>query len=156
VSAVLETETDRSVEVYTVQRLLTLYPEGTQFIKMPPFSFCDYVVTLDGEVIEFVEIKTRKEPHFAVRGYGGLILKCRKADEMALLAKASNTPTHVIFAFFNGKGAIYQVDVSTLANLTPVTPPRRRNFRNLSCDDEPVYMLDWWRDIERILPPLSA
>lgn len=152
-SVVLETATDRSVEEYAVDRLLSLYEPGTQFHRMPPFSFCDYAVTYNGSVTEFVEIKTRKEPHFVVRGYGGLILKCRKAEEMRTLAKMSGALTTVVFAFGNGRGAYYQINALDTEHLEPVQPPRRRNYRDLACDEEPVHMLDWDADIERILDP---
>ena len=35
------------------------------------------------------EVKTRKEPHFVVRGYGGLILKGRKVSEMTILSEST-------------------------------------------------------------------
>lgn len=152
-SVVLETALDRDVEQYTVQRLLQFYGPTAQFQRMPPMSFCDYVVTEDGRVVEFVEIKTRKEPHWTVRSYGGLILKQRKAEEIRTLAEMSGVVTNVVFAFGNGRGAYFQINALDTAHLEPVTPPRRRNYRGLACDEEAVYLLDWDRDIERLMDP---
>lgn len=149
---VLETDLDREVENYVLSRLLPLHDDGVEYIKTPDMSACDYLVK-DGRLAELVEIKTRKEPAYSVRKYGGLILKQRKAEEMATLGRLLNVPATVVFAFGNGRGSIYQIEASRALDLPAEAPPVRRNYRGLSCDEEPVYFLDWDRDLELLLPP---
>lgn len=151
-NVVLETELDRAVEKYVLDRLLPLHDHGVEYVKTPDMSACDYFVK-HGRLVELVEIKTRKETAYAVRKYGGLILKQRKAQEMATLGRLLNVPATVVFAFGNGRGAIYQIDSSKALDLVAETPPVRRNYRGLACDEEPVYFLDWDKDLELLLPP---
>lgn len=155
-SPTLETAADRSVEELVVERLLGLYNPGTQFLRLPPFSVCDYAVSENGSVIEFVEIKARKEPHFTVRTYGGLMLKKFKADDLSELARLTNTPVNVVFAFGNGSGAFFQTDPTTLTGRKAVLPPVRRNYRGLAADNDLVYMLDWRDDLDVLLQPLDS
>lgn len=148
---ILETDLDRSVERYVLKRLLTLHDDGVEYVKTPDMSACDYLVK-QRLLVELVEIKTRKEPAYAVRKYGGLILKQRKAEEMATLGRLLNVPATVVFAFGNGHGSIYQIEAHRALDLRAEEPPVRRNYRGLSCDEEPVYFLDWDRDLELLLP----
>lgn len=151
-NVVLETDLDRVVENYVLGRLLPLHDDGVEYVKTPDMSACDYLVK-HGRLVELVEIKTRKETAYAVRKYGGLILKQRKAEEMATLGRLLNVPATVVFAFGNGHGAIYQMEATKALSLTPEIPPVRRNYRGLACDEEPVYFLDWDHDLELLLPP---
>jgi len=150
---VLETTLDRAAEVRSVLRLSALYSPDAVFNRMPDFCFCDYAVTDKGRVVEFVEVKTRKEPHFVVMGYGGLMLKGRKVSEMTILSQSTGVPSSIVFAFHNGAGAYYRADPSSLTGKPGVVPPRRRNYRNLACDEEEVLMLDWDNDLTRVLDP---
>lgn len=152
----LETSVDRVVEERVVDRLLPLYEPGTQFHRLPSFSKCDYVVTHDGSVVEFVEIKARKEPHFAVRKYGGLMLKGYKIDDLTSLQHLTETPVNVVFAFGNGNGAFYQAAPASLGTRPRVLPPVRRNYRGLAADDDLVVMLDWDKDLTVLLQPLDS
>ena len=139
----LETDTDRGLETRAISRILDTAAPGTEAVTMPPLSAIDYLLTRDRQVTAAVEIKTRKESVEQVRSYGGLMLKHRKLVEIADISDILRVRAFVAFCFENATGPILLTEPSRLRHLTPVTPPPRRNYRGLACDDEPVVYLDW-------------
>lgn len=148
---ILETDTDRSVETATIRRILTIATTGSIAIRLPALSAVDYALIRDGIVTAMIEIKTRKESVEHISGYGGLMLKHRKVVELQNLGTYLQVPVIVAFAFDNGTGPILICDPSTLTDVEPMPPPRRRNYRGLACDEEPVVYLDWTRHLRRVL-----
>lgn len=146
---VLETDTDRGLERTAIDRIIASVPPGVHAIPLPPMSAIDYMLARD-TITAGIEIKTRKETVEQVRGYGGLMLKHRKLVEMQQIATLLRAPCYVAFCFENARGPILILDVSTVTDPTPHTPPPRRNFRGLACDEEPVVYLDWDLDLRRI------
>ena len=144
---ILETEDDRRLEEAAILRLLDSSREAEYAVKMPDLSAIDYLLAKDSTAIAGVEIKTRKETHEQVQGYGGLMLKYRKLLELQQISEVLRLPSYVAFFFENTNGRIYLLDVASIRDPEPVTPPARRNFRNLACDEEPVIYLDWSRDL---------
>lgn len=147
---ILETDNDRSLERVTINRILELSAYGTTAVQLPPLSAVDYFLVKDGKVTHGIEIKTRKESVEQIRGYGGLMLKHRKVLELQQIKNLMQIYALCVFSFENAKGEIYYCDVTTISGLVPQTPPRRRNFRGLPCDDEPVVFLDWEKHLRRI------
>lgn len=143
----LETETDRALERKAIGRILSTSREAEYAIKMPDLSAIDYILGKDQQALAGIEIKTRKEADDQVKAYGGLMLKHRKLLELQQISEVLRLPCYVAFLFDNADGHIYLLDVSKITDPTPVTPPPRRNFRDLACDEEPVIYLDWRRDL---------
>lgn len=139
----VETQLDQEAEERTMRRLLALMPYGTTQVRAPELSFVDRFMVQDGRLRAAIEVKTRKQTDTEVRAYGGLMLKHRKLLELQHIADLMQIPTYVVYAFSSGHGAIYTADVTTLTNLQPQEPPRRRNYRGLACDLEEVVYLDW-------------
>ena len=147
---ILETDNDRSLEKVTIKRILEISSYGTTAIQLPPLSAVDYLLVKEEKVTHGIEIKTRKESVEQIRGYGGLMLKHRKVLELQQIKNLMQIYAVCVFSFENAKGPIYICDVATITGLEPQTPPRRRNFRGLACDDEPVVFLDWDTHLRRI------
>jgi hypothetical protein len=151
VGVILETDADRSLEKATIERILTIASEGTFAIQLPPLSAVDYLLVKDHTATHALEIKTRKESAAQVRGYGGLMLKHRKVLELQQIKNLMQVFTIVVFAFENARGEIYICDVATITGLEPQAPPRRRNYRGLACDEEPVVFLEWDTHVRRVM-----
>lgn len=148
----LETQTDRDGETYTMLRLWEHYGYA-RLGRNAAFSECDYAVYDEyGEVVEYIEVKNRKEGHFASTFKDGVILKVAKVQDLCELSERTGKPVSVVFAFRSGQGAIFRVDPRGLGYLTPVAPPERRIYRGLECDDDPVYMVPLIR-MQRVLDP---
>ena len=148
-NVVLETEWDRHYEEAFMRRFMSAAPEGHGCYRMPKFSIVDYVVTRGDSVRSMLELKIRKEPMEQVKGYGGLMLKHRKITELAALAESAKTDVWVVFAFDNGTGDVLAAKPQHLTDLPLEDPPRRRNYRGLATDEEPVCYLDWDRHLTR-------
>lgn len=148
---VLETDRDRQIEEHVMKRVLTEHKVQARAIRLPRMSAIDFMLDYDGDIRFGIEIKSRKESADQVRGYGGLMLKHRKLLETQELARMLALPTWVLFAFENGNGSILACDVSKIHDMTPETPPARRNYRGLACDEEPVVYLDWSKHLQRLL-----
>lgn len=133
-----------------MERILIVAQPDTTAMKLPPLSPVDYLLGRDSQITAGIEIKTRKETVEQVQSYGGLMLKHRKLVEMQTLASLLRTRCHVAFCFENAEGPILLADVDLITDLQPETPPDRRNYRGLSCDEEPVVYLDWTRHLRRI------
>jgi hypothetical protein len=144
----LETDDDRDAEHRTMSRLVAI-TGGTE-IGAPPLAAVDRFIVKTGRVVAAVEIKTRKETAEQVRGYGGLMLKHRKLGELQQLARLLRVPTYAVFGFQSGFGAIYVANVERVAGLEPQPAPRRRRYRGLACDDEPVVYLDWQHHLRQL------
>jgi hypothetical protein len=146
----LETDGDRHLEGIAISRIVAAAPEGTRHVQMPDLSAIDYVLTLADRVTHGIEIKTRKESVDQIRGYGGLMLKHRKLTEIARISELLRVRCFVAFAFNDAQGPILIAEPSRILDLEPVTPPPRRNYRGLPCDEEPVVYLDWDRHLARV------
>ena len=147
----LETEEDRRLEEKAISRILGASREADSATKMPELSALDYLLTKNEEAIAGIEIKTRKESDEQVKTYGGLMLKYRKLVELQDISRILRLPCYVAFLFENASGHVYLLDVATIVDPQPVTPPPRKNFRGLPCDEEPVIYLDWDRNLIWIL-----
>ena len=137
----LETLSDREVELRTMMRVRDLCPDTT-FTRFPDKSVVDFALIRG--------VKTRKEEANVVKGYGGLILKQKKREELHALSEAMNVPASVVFSFSNAEGEMWRTIPLVDIDAEPVAPPRRRNDRGLACDEDLVLFLDWDRHIERI------
>lgn len=146
----LETDLDRFAEDQTMRRLLPLFSPHAIQVRAPDLSAVDRFVVVNGRLRAALEIKTRKETAEQVRNYGGLMLKHRKLTELRQLAALLNVPVRVVFAFESGVGDLYAANPATIDDAEPVTPPRRRNYRGLACDEEPVVFLDWQHHLQPI------
>ena len=142
-NVVLETDKDRDVEEFVMDRMIRDLDIHAKAIRLPRMSACDFFLDYGNLIRVGLEIKTRKESMQTIQGYGGLMLKHRKLLEMQSLARMLAMDILIAFAFENGTGPILIAD--------PVTPPARRNFRGLACDEEPVVYLDWSRHLQRVL-----
>ncbi len=148
---VLETDADRDVEQYVMQRIITELGMDARPIRLPRMSALDFFLD-DGDVMRAgIEIKTRKESMKTIQGYGGLMLKHRKLLEMQQLAQVLCMPIFIAFAFQNGRGSVLLAEPMKIIDVEPLAPPVRRNFRGLACDNEPVIYLDWSRHLMRII-----
>jgi len=145
----LETSSDREVELKTMTRVRDLCPDTT-FTRFPDKSVVDFALIRGGEVVHLIEVKTRKEQASVVKGYGGLILKQKKREELHALSEAMKVPVSVVFSFSNAEGEMWRTIPLGDIDAEPVAPPRRRNYRDLACDEDLVLFLDWDRHIERI------
>lgn len=139
----LETEADRAGEQHVIERILGRIGPDFRSIRFPAFSLLDYAIINQHTTVLMLEIKVRKESRQQIQSYGGLMLKHRKISELAALQEALKTPVFVVFAFDNGRGEILATTPSDLTDLPGEAPPRRRNFRGLAADEEPVVYLDW-------------
>lgn len=147
----LETTADIILEARTIHRLLTIASEGTSAERLPVMSAVDFILIRDGLATGLIEVKTRKESLERIQSYGGLMLKHKKLTELQTLSSLLNISTFVVFAFDNAEGPLLLCDSTKIINPDPVTPPVRRNFRGLACDEDPVVMLDWEKDLRRVL-----
>lgn len=150
-NVILETDSDRVLERRTMQRIVEGAKREITPVKLPPLAAIDYYVYVDDSITAGVEIKTRKESMERIRSYGGLMLKHRKISELQTLSNLTQVPMIFAFAFENGEGPIMLADAKLLTGLEPVSPPARRNYRGLACDDELVVYLDWDRHLERFI-----
>ena len=148
---ILETDQDRNFEKTTIRRLLEISAYGSSAIQLPPLSVVDYLLVKEEKVTHAIEIKTRKETAEQVRSYGGLMLKHRKVLELQQIKNLMQIHAVVVFAFENGQGEVHLCDVTTITGLEPQTPPRRRNYRGLACDEEPVVFLEWNNHVRRVM-----
>lgn len=124
-------------------RFMKAMPADAQAFRMPQYSVVDYMITRGPHVKSFLELKIRKEPLEKVKSYGGLMLKHRKIVELAQLQDTSRAEVWVVFVFDNGIGEILAAKPVNLLDLPLEDPPRRRNYRGLATDEEPVCYLDW-------------
>lgn len=138
---ILETPKDKSLERRAVGRFTE--QTHTEAIELPPLSAVDYFIMDFGQLKAGLEIKTRKETPQQVRSYGGLILKYRKYLELKQIGELLNISTYVLFAFENSEGDLCTVNIGDVIDPRPQTPPARKNYRGLACDEEPVLYLDW-------------
>jgi hypothetical protein len=122
---------------------------------MPQLSCVDYMLARNGQARALIEIKSRKGTADSVRAFGGLILKERKHEELAAIARLMRLRAVVVFAFENGYGDLYSYDTDNTEGLIATVPPRRNNFRGLPCDEELVFMLDWDDHLTHICGPLE-
>jgi hypothetical protein len=150
-NVVLETERDRTVEEFVMQRMVGELKIEARPIRLPRMAACDFFLDYGDEIRVGLEIKTRKESMEKIKGYGGLMLKHRKLLELQDLSRMLTISTAVIFAFEDGTGPILMAEPPHIHDAEPVTPPPRRNFRGLPCDEEPVVYLDWDRHLKRVL-----
>lgn len=148
-SAILETERDRVIEERVMQRILE-DRDDLKALRLPRLSILDYLLSRDGEIAGAVEIKARKESMKEIMGYGGLMLKERKLIELQQFTEQMRVPTVVAFAFDGGEGPILFAEPAKISGLKAVTPPRRRNYRGLTCDEDPIVYLDWEKHLRRI------
>ena len=142
-SPILQTELDAQLELRAIQRLTRWYDYKP--IKLPEMAAMDYLIADEQEVIAGVEIKTRKESPEQIKQYGKLILKWRKYEELLAIGEILNIPTYVLFAFENAEGQLSMLNIKNLhaSDPKPQTPPRRKNYRGLATDEEPVIYFDW-------------
>ena len=145
----LETEWDRHYEEAFMRRFMSGAPDDHRCFRMPDYSVVDYVLTRGEAVRSFMELKIRKEPMEQVKGYGGLMLKHRKITDLHELSEATKAEVWVVFAFDNGEGDVLAAKPHELIDLPLEDPPRRRNYRGLATDEEPVCYLDWDRHLTR-------
>jgi hypothetical protein len=150
-NVVLETDRDRTVEEFVMERMVRDLDIHATPIRLPRMAACDFLLDYGGKIRTGLEIKTRKETMEKIQGYGGLMLKHRKLTELQDLARVLSISTVIVFAFEDGTGPILYVEPVKVTDVEPVTPPPRRNFRGLACDDEPVVYLDWDRHLKRVL-----
>ncbi len=129
---ILETDTDRGLERRTIERILSIAKPGTEALQMPALSAVDYLLLRDGRATMALEIKTRKESMEQIRAYGGLMLKQRKAQELHTISSLTQLQVLCVFAFDNAEGQILICDPSTLTDLEPLPPPRRRNYLTIT------------------------
>jgi len=145
---VLETSSDKKLELRTMQRVQDLCP-GTTFTRFPDLSVVDFALVREGEVTALIEVKTRKETVNTIKGYGGLMLKQKKLVELQSISKLMNVHTSVVFSFENAEGEMWMT-TSLDIDAEPTAPPVRRNYRGLACDEDPVLYLDWTKHIKKI------
>lgn len=140
---ILQTTLDAQLELRAITRLCEIYEYDS--IKMPDLSAIDYLISQDGKLLAGVEIKTRKESPEQIKQYGNLILKWRKYQELKSISELMQIPTFVLFAFNNAEGQLALLNIETLRKTQPEPedPPRRKNYRGLACDEEPVIYFDW-------------
>lgn len=138
---VLETKQDKNLERRAIGRFTAL--TQTEAIELPQMSAMDYLIMSYGELVAGIEVKTRKETPEVVKGYGGIILKYRKYQELTQLAELLNLPVFVLFAFENSEGELLLLDLRKIENPEPKQPPVRKNYRGLATDEEPVLFIDW-------------
>lgn len=140
---ILQTELDARLELRAIQRFSELFDYCP--VKMPDLSAIDYFVSFEGNLVAGIEIKTRKESPEQIKQYGKLILKWRKYQELKQISELTQLPTYVLFAFGNAEGELALLPISNLSDTNPIpeTPPVRRNYRGLPCDEEPVIYFDW-------------
>lgn len=138
---ILQTNLDAELELRAIQRLCSEY--NYYPVKMPDLSAIDYFVSFEGNLVAGIEIKTRKESPEQIKRYGKLILKWRKYQELKQISELTQLPTYVLFAFDNAEGQLALLDIRHLKDPKPETPPVRRNYRGLACDEEPVIYFDW-------------
>ena len=143
VNVTLETEQDRIFEEKFMQRYMLNLPDDMEFYRMPQYSVVDYILTRADVVRYMLELKIRKEPLAKVKSYGGLMLKHRKIVELNALQDAAKVEIWIVFAFDNGTGEVLAAQPHKLLDLPLEDPPRRRNYRGLATDEEPVCYLDW-------------
>lgn len=148
---ILETDADRSLERRTIERLMITMWYDSRPVQMPPLSAIDYIIEVDGRARLGLEIKTRKESVDQIRSYGGLMLKHRKLVELQTIGNLLQLPINCVFAFDNAEGQIHIAYPDKLTGLEPQAPPRRRNYRGLACDEEPVVYLDWKTHLWRVM-----
>ena len=148
---ILETDADRSLERRTIDRLMITMWYESRPVQMPPLSAIDYIIEVDGRARVGIEIKTRKESVDQIRSYGGLMLKHRKLVELQTIGNLLQLPIECVFAFDNAEGQIHIAYPDQLTGLEPQAPPRRRNYRGLACDEEPVVYLDWKTHLWRVM-----
>ena len=141
VMPILQTALDVELELRAIQRLSEVYDYCP--IKMPDLSAIDYFMADADKLVAGIEIKTRKESPEQIKQYGKLILKWRKYQELKQISELMQVPTFVLFAFENAEGKLGLLDIRHLTNPQPETPPVRRNYRGLACDEEPVIYVDW-------------
>jgi hypothetical protein len=135
-----------------ISRFLSVLPARSSAFRMPAFSGVDYLVCEADEAVGALEIKVRRESLETVRGYGGLMLKHRKIAEASAFESFTRLPVRFVFAFDNGAGPILVTAPERVAHHPPEPPPRRREFRGLACDEEPVIFLDWDADFAAVIP----
>jgi hypothetical protein len=138
---ILQTELDALLELRAIERLAKAYDRTP--IKLPDLSAMDYLLADGDKLVAGIEIKTRKESPEQIKQYGKLILKWRKYEELKLISELMKIPTFVLFAFDNAEGELALLNIAHLTNPVPETPPVRRNYRGLACDEEPVIYFDW-------------
>ena len=138
----LETDTDRSYEHRVVERLRTTDTAPMYYVQLPPFSAVDYLrLDQNLRIVDFFEVKTRKESAEQIRTYGGLLLKQRKLEELQSISLMTRVPVRVMFAFNNAEGSILTADVSQIQFKEAIFTGRRD--RGLATDEEPVVLLNW-------------
>jgi hypothetical protein len=150
-NVILETDRDRDVEEFVMQRMVRDLDIHAKPIRLPRMAACDFLLDYGGEIRTGLEIKTRKEPMQQIQKYGGLMLKHRKLIELQDLARVLSISTVIVFAFEDGTGPVLYVEPVKVTDVEPVAPPPRRNFRGLACDEEHVVYLDWNRHLTRVL-----
>ena len=138
---ILQTEQDAKLELRAIERFCEAFDYCP--VKMPDLSAIDYFIQFEGQLVAGIEIKTRKESPEQIKQYGKLILKWRKYQELKQISELTNIPTYVLFAFENSEGQLALLDIRHLTDPKPETPPVRRNYRGLACDEEPVIYFDW-------------
>ena len=140
---ILQTDLDAELELRAITRLCQVYDRTP--IKLPDLSAIDYLLADGDKLVAGIEIKTRKESPAQIQQYGKLILKWRKYEELKLISQIMNIPTYVLFAFENAEGNLALLPIARLSDTNPIpeTPPVRRNYRGLPCDEEPVIYFDW-------------
>jgi len=145
-AVVLETHDDQLAEEIVADRLQEGWPDFIDLIPAPEMSLIDYFVSnRSGNRITLgLEIRTRKQTDTEVMQYGGLMLKQRKLLEIQQLSRALNMPIYFVFAFDNGNGNIWMANASSIPSDLPAhEPPRRRKYRDVACDTDPVLFLEW-------------
>ena len=138
---ILQTDLDAQLEKRAIDRLSRVYDRTP--IKLPDLSAMDYLLADGDKLVAGIEIKTRKESPEQIKQYGNLILKWRKYEELKLISQILNIPTFVLFAFENAEGELALLNIANLIDPIAQTPPVRRNYRGLACDEEPVIYFDW-------------
>ena len=146
----LQTDKDAVVEEIVIGRVLDLIGGNAIACRFPAFSFCDYIVCQDDDVLMAVEVKVRKESMLALKQYPeGLWLRYDKYQKLKAFAESSNVPTIIVFAFDNGEGDLRFCEPSMLEQVKPFTPKPRLNGRDAPGDFAPVIGLDWDLDLEK-------
>ena len=146
----LETETDKFREDGVIDRIVRFMGPPSQAHRLPQFSLADFIITNRGVAVALIELKIRKETVEQIKGYGGLMLKHRKVTDLNALAEMTKMHTFVMFAFENGTGPILVTQPHLIKDLPPEDPPRRRNYRGLATDEEPVVYLDWDQHLRQV------
>ena len=146
---VLQTVTDEERERVVIRRIELA--TGWVGHRLGRFSRADYVMTSGGNVVCVLELKIRKESPEVVKRYGPLWLKERKRDDLLQIAELLRVDVWVVFAFDNGAGPVGIVNARVDGPV--VIPARRRNFRDLATDQEPVIEVGWdqvkWPEVSR-------